>query len=39
MNVKTEDDKIWMYDSEHQEWIDVSVDNPKLKKLESVRVR
>ena len=37
----TEDGKQWVYDTEHHEWINVSVDNPKLRKLvdSSVRVR
>jgi hypothetical protein len=40
-NVKTSDGKIWIYDFIHHKWIDVSIDNSKLKKLSrnSVRVK
>ena len=39
--IETSDGKKWFYDYKHHNWVDVSVDNPKLKKLikESVRVR
>ena len=33
MMIITDDKKKWVYDDKHHEWIDVSVDNPKLKKL------
>ena len=41
MWIETDDGKKWLYDEEHHEWIDISIDNPKLKKLmrESVRIR
>ena len=39
--VETPDGKKWFYDDKHHNWIDISVDNPKLRKLMDnvVRVR
>jgi len=36
-----ENNKEWIYDSEHKEFIDISCDNPKLRKLlkESVKIK
>ena len=41
MVITTDDGKKWIYDEEHHEWIDVSVDNSKLQKLldNSVKIR
>lgn len=33
MKAKTPDGKVWEYDSVHHEWIDVSINNPQLKRL------